>query len=127
MIAVERLKRRPDFLRVARGRRQWVTPGLILQVAQRQSEDEENVDRQSTARVGFTASGKIGGAVVRNRARRRLRAAVAAVFPSHALPAHDYVLIARRTTLSRKFSELVRDLDVGLRRLGLYRAESDDC
>jgi ribonuclease P protein component len=77
--------------------------------------------------VGFAASRKIGGAVARNRARRRLRAAVAAVFPSHAVPAHDYVLIARRTTLSRRFAELVRDLDVGLRRLGLYRAEQGDC
>src|SRR5262249_45255473 len=71
MVAVGRLKRRPDFLRVAAGRRRWVAPGLILQALGR-SADGSTAD-DGPARVGFTASAKVGGAVVRNRARRRLR------------------------------------------------------
>lgn len=123
VVAVGRLKRRPDFLRVAGGRRKWVTPGLILQALRQRDADEP--DDSAPARVGFTASAKVGNAVVRNRARRRLRAAAAAVLPRHAQPAHDYVLIARSGTLSRRFSDLIADLESGLKRLGLYREDAD--
>ena len=119
MAAVARLKRRPDFLRVAGGRRKWVAPGLILQ-ALRQDDSKPSTEGIAPARVGFTASAKVGNAVVRNRARRRLRAAAASVLPLHAEPAHDYVLIARAGTLQRRFTDLVADLEAGLRRLGLY-------
>src|SRR5690242_937167 len=82
MSALERLKRRADFLRVADGRRKWVTPGLILQTLARASAD----DASDAVRVGFTATRKIGNAVIRNRARRRLRAAAASVMARHAAP-----------------------------------------
>lgn len=117
MVAVERLKRRPDFLRVAGGRHKWVAPGLILQALRQDSA----ADQDGPVRVGFTASAKVGNAVVRNRARRRLRAVAAAVLPLHAAPAHDYVLIARAGTLGRRFADLIGDLVAGLKRLGLYR------
>jgi len=117
MVAVGRLKRRPEFLRVAAGRQKWVTPGLILQALSQDASPD-----QSAARVGFTASTKVGNAVARNRARRRLRAAAAAVLPVHALPAHDYVLIARAGTLTRPYADLIGDLVAGLRRLKVYRA-----
>jgi ribonuclease P protein component len=110
---LERLKRREEFLRVAEGRRKAVAPGLILQAAPSEA--------SATVRVGFTASRKVGGAVVRNRARRRLRAAAAAVLPLHAEPGHDYVVIARAGTVSRAYGKLLDDLAGGLRRLGLYR------
>jgi ribonuclease P protein component len=116
MAAVARLMRRPDFLRVAGGRRKWVAPGLILQALR-----QDGVGEEAPARVGFVASGKVGGAVVRNRARRRLRAAAAAVLPRHAASTHDYVLIARAGTVERRFADLVEDLVEGLKRLGLYR------
>jgi ribonuclease P protein component len=124
MVAVGRLKRRPDFLRVAGGRRKWVAPGLILQALSQHDVDRELHD-DAAPRVGFTASAKVGNAVIRNRARRRLRAAAAAVLPRHAHPAHDYVLIARSGTLSRRFSDLIADLETGLKRLGLYREDSE--
>lgn len=73
------------------------------------------------ARVGFTASRKIGTAVARNRARRRLRAAVRRVMPAHASPEYDFVVIARAGTLTRPFSSLVSDLEEALRRVGAYR------
>ena len=124
MAAVARLKRRPDFLRVAGGRQKWVAPGLILQ-ALRQDDAASSTGGTAPARVGFTASAKVGNAVVRNRARRRLRAAAASVLPLHARPAHDYVLIARAGTLQRRFVDLVADLEAGLKRLGLYREDAD--
>jgi ribonuclease P protein component len=65
---------------------------------------------ERAARFGVTASRKVGGAVLRNRAKRRLRAAAAAILPLSGRAGHDYVLIARIATLSRPFAELIRDL-----------------
>ncbi len=118
---LERLKRRPDFLRVAEARRKWVAPGLILQAARSTPSGVDSASAGPRVRVGFTASRKVGGAVLRNRARRRLRAAAAAVLPLHAEPGHDYVIIARSGTVSRPYDTLLEDLAAGLRRLGLYR------
>lgn len=72
-------------------------------------------------RVGFTASKRVGNAVQRNRARRRLRAAVADVMPVGAAPGFDFVVIARPETLSREFRALERDLEVALQRLRAWR------
>ncbi len=66
------------------------------------------------ARFGFTASRSIGGAVQRNRARRRLKEAVRLAGPARAVKGYDYVLIAREGTLQRRFTELVRDLERAL-------------
>lgn len=131
----ERLKRRRDFLSVARTGRKWVAPGLILQIrphmevsgATRRRGNGTNggvagppESDGGTLRVGFTVSRKVGGAVVRNRARRRLRAAVQAVMPGHAAPGHDYVVIGRRATVARRFTALRDDLEMALRRLGAW-------
>ena len=118
MSAVGRLKRRAEFLRVAGAGRKSVTPGLILQVA-------PQLDAASpeghALRVGFTASRKVGIAVERNRARRRLRAAVQQVMALHAAPGRDYVLIARAGTARRPFAALLGDLKAALRQAGAYR------
>ncbi len=112
-----RLTRRADFLRVAGRGRKWVTPGLIVQAAH----SEAARGAEGTIRVGYTASRKVGSAVARNRARRRLRAAAAEVMPSRARPGHDYVLIARRTTLTRPYRALRGDLATALERLDAKR------
>src|SRR5262245_27828351 len=119
MATVGRLTRRPDFLRVADGRRKWVAPELILQALARQPSPAAD-DAVPEARVGFTASVKVGNAVARNRARRRLKAAAAAMLPLHGRPATDYVLIARIETLTRPFPALLQDLEAALRRLRCY-------
>ena len=68
----------------------------------------------SGCRVGFTASRKVGNAVARNRAKRRLRAAAQAILPTEARPRTDYVLVARPATLVRPFEALLRDLAAAL-------------
>ena len=98
-----RLRRRRDFLRVAATRRKKVTPAFILQTAPRQQADE-------AIGVGFTATRKLGSAVVRNRAKRRLREAARQVLPMTARPGTDYVLIARAASLTRSFDRLKADL-----------------
>jgi ribonuclease P protein component len=108
--SVGRLKRRADFLRVAAVRRKWAAPGLILQVAAQPEPVSEAI------RVGFTASRKVGNAVKRNRARRRLKALVREMIASGADPGLDLVLIARPATVDRAFDELRRDLQQSLQR-----------
>jgi len=125
--ALGRLKDRSEFLRVAAGRRKWVSPGLILQVLRRQAESGPGIDEGAgERRVGFTASRKVGGAVVRNRAKRRLRAAVREVMAGHAAAAYDYVVIARAGTPGRPYLDLVADLETALRKLGVYSATGPD-
>lgn len=122
---IGRLKKRADFLRVAAVRRKWAAPGVLLQVAltpDTQVPDAETSSLSSGIRIGFTASRKVGGAVVRNRARRRLRAAVDEVMPHHAKPGHDYVLIARRDTATRDYALLLDDLRLALKRTGAFRS-----
>ena len=113
MTGVARLKRRPEFLAVAASRRRYVAPGFILQAARR----PEDSNLPPAPRIGFTASRKVGIAVARNRARRRLKAAVDAVLPQSGRPGFDYVLVARTQTLTRPFGELVQDLEKGLARI----------
>ena len=108
------LTQRPQFLKVAAQGRKFVTTGLILQACRRAAPSDP-------VRVGYTASRRVGGAVERNRARRRLRAAAAAVMPQHARQGHDYVVIARTETLRRPYSALVHDLETALRRLDMWR------
>jgi ribonuclease P protein component len=107
--ALGRLRTRSEFLRVAGARRKYVRPGLILQVLRRPATGRHGGDGEPTPRVGLTASRKVGTAVDRNRARRRLRAVVREVMADHAMPGHDYVIIARRGTLTRAYPALVRD------------------
>ena len=75
-------------------------------------------------RVGFTASRKVGNAVLRNRAKRRLRAAAAAVLARDGRMGTDYVLIARAGTGERPYAELVRDLETALRQIDRRVAEA---
>ncbi len=109
---VGRIVRRSDYLRVADARRKAVMPGLILQAAP---------GGAALARFGITCSRKVGNAVARNRAKRRLRVLAASVLGRHADPGHDYVLIGRVTTVDRAFTALDADLSQALRRLGLWR------
>ena len=71
----------------------------------------------AAVRVGFTASRKVGNAVTRNRAKRRLRSAAALILPGKGKPGTDYVLIARASTVDRPYDALIADLEAALRRV----------
>jgi ribonuclease P protein component len=115
--AVGRLKRRAEFLRVAASRRKWAAPGLILQAAPAEPQVDNSASAH-TIRVGFTCSKKVGNAVARNRAKRRLRAAAREVIGVEGKPSHDYVLIGRTETLRRPYALLLQDLRTALKRVG---------
>ena len=105
--AMETLCKRPDFLRCASARRQ-TAPGFMVQARARD-------DGKPLIRVGFTASKKIGNAVARNRAKRRLRALVRAVLPALGRAGWDYVIVAKPTaTIARDFAALTADLTSAL-------------
>jgi ribonuclease P protein component len=108
--AIGRLKTRAEFLHVREGAR-FAAPSLVLQARAR---GDAAPDDAGVARFGFTATKTLGGAVVRNRARRRLKEAVRLVAPTRAKEGYDYVLIARSGTVQRRFTELTKDLERAL-------------
>jgi ribonuclease P protein component len=123
--AVTRLKQRREFLAVAATRRRWVTPAFVLQ----------NGPRGGDAKIGlgFTASRRVGNAVARNRARRRLVEAARKVLLGAAEPGYNYVLVARPVVLTCPFDRLLSDLTTAFagvtrqaRRAGLSDQGSGD-
>lgn len=111
---ITRLKVRPDFLAAAKARS--CAKGAVVMQARARHDDAEAV------RVGFTATKKVGGAVVRNRAKRRMRAAARQLVPLFGRPGHDYVLIARNGAPTRPWGRLLDDVKSALLSL---RAESE--
>jgi ribonuclease P protein component len=107
---VERLKKRADFLSAARGIRR-VEGAITLETCLTPAPDV----RPGALRIGFTASKKIGNAVARNRAKRRLRAAASQLLPLLGRGGHDYVLVARGTTVARPFPALLSDITTALK------------
>ena len=105
------MKTRADFLNAQRSGVRSGRPGLGLEICL----TPETKARDNSARVGFTATKKIGNAVTRNRAKRRLRAAAAQLLPLYGCARHDYVLIARNVTTTRPFETLLGDLTEALR------------
>ena len=94
------LKKRSEFLYVRDGF-YAAKGGVVVQM-------RENPTRSGIG-MGFTATKKIGNAVTRNRAKRRLRQAARAVLPEYGLSGHDYVLIARNSTTARNWTDLLDD------------------
>ncbi|OYU68949.1 MAG: ribonuclease P protein component [Alphaproteobacteria bacterium PA2] len=111
---ITRLKVRPDFLAAAKAKS--CAKGAVVLQARARRDDAEAV------RVGFTATKKVGGAVVRNRAKRRMRAAARQMVPLFGRPGHDYVLIARNGAPTRPWGRLLDDVKSALLSL---RAESE--
>jgi len=115
---LERLRTRPQFLRVAAENLKFAAPGVVLQAAPRPRENRYN---ETGPRYGLTVSKKVGNSVIRNRARRRLRAAAEEILPRCAKTTFDYVLIGRKETPTRKFDELKKDIEKSLHKLDLFQ------
>lgn len=103
---IERMQKRAEFLAAAKGAA--CARGAVVVQALDRSAQREHV------RCGFTATRKVGGAVVRNRAKRRLREAARLVLPLHGKPGHDYVFIARGGTAGRPWARLLDDVKSAL-------------
>jgi ribonuclease P protein component len=96
------LRKRSDFLRAARSK-SFVTPGFILQIYSHKSDH--------LVRFGCTCSKKVGNAVARNRAKRRLREIARLVITESGEAGTDYVLIGRaRETVKLPFDKMLKDL-----------------
>jgi ribonuclease P protein component len=105
-----RLKKRRDFLRAAQRGKRAARPGLVLQAV---------AGQEGAVRVGFTVTKKVGNAVVRNRARRRLKEVARLTLPGLGAQGWDLVLIGRDGTGRRPFTKLVDDLRGALRQAGV--------
>lgn len=110
--AIERLKKRADFLACAQAP-SCARGAVVVQARPR--------DDQPLVRAGFTATRRVGGAVVRNRAKRRMREAARLLLPELAHPGFDYVFIARGGVTTRPWPRLLDDVKSALIRLAAER------
>ena len=123
------IKRSAEFHRV-RGGARWATPSFVIETKPRPPDVPQSgallPERAAGAEphFGFTITRKLGSAVVRNRIRRRFKAIVRGLDPSLALPAHDYVVVARTGVAEQPFAELKGAIETALRKLQRPRANA---
>ena len=108
------MRRRADFLAANKGRR-LATPGFVLLV-------HDRGDGDPAMRLGITVTKKIGGAVIRNRMKRRFRALAREILPLSGIAGADHVLIGRAGGIERPYAALGEELGQALRRLGRPRS-----
>ena len=107
-----RILKRPEYLRVKQRGTSVAEPGLVIQAA-----PVANSSSYLQPRVGFTVSKRVGNAVKRNRARRRLKSIASDVLPNEGFQAWDYVFIGRLVTLDRPYDLLLEDVRSALRKI----------
>jgi ribonuclease P protein component len=110
--AVNSLKASADFQRISRLGKKWAFPAFIMLALQQEKENPP-------FRLGLTVSRKVGNAVARNRAKRRLREMVRLSIAPEKLAGFDIVLIAKASAAERDFSLMKRDFLQGLEKLGI--------
>ena len=103
-VCLEVLTKRSDFLAASHAKRQG-TPGIHLQARERSPDEADCI------RVGYTCSKKVGNAVARNKAKRRLREVARLILPTHGKIGWDYVLVGRKNvTAELPFEQMKSDL-----------------
>ena len=100
---INKIKSRKDFIKIQKNGSKVISAGLVLQYL-------NNSNQANPSRFGFTASKKVGGAVQRNKAKRRMRSLVFDVIKKFEKKGWDYVLIARKETVHKKYQNLKNDL-----------------
>ncbi len=111
-VCLKVMRKRSDFLKAAKARR-LATPGFVIQARIRSADEARDC-----IRIGYTCSKKVGNAVARNRAKRRLREVANKVLPVHGLVGWDYVLIGRAgSTANHPFLDMCDDLQNALTKL----------
>lgn len=118
------LRLRADFLKLQKNGQKWITPSFVIQISDRSDSDSFP---STPPEIGFTATKKLGGAVIRNRCRRRLRAMCDEVTGDFALNGVQCAIIARSDAETREFDQMVRDLRWAFRRLNIaeHKKEKD--
>jgi ribonuclease P protein component len=109
---LQSLKASSDFQRISRLGKKCSFPAFIMQVLRHEGEAKP-------FRLGLTVSRKVGNAVVRNRAKRRLREMVRTSVALEKLAGFDIVLIGRASARERDFSLMKQDFLSGLEKLGV--------
>ena len=107
-----RILKRSEYLRVKQRGTSVAKSGLVIQAA-----PVANSSSYLHPRVGFTVSKRVGNAVKRNRARRRLKSIASDVLPKEGFQAWDYVFIGRLVTLDRPYDLLLEDARAALRKI----------
>lgn len=110
------LRKRSEFVAMRSGKRQH-SASFVLQSLMHTQAEIPSAPKISSIRVGYTVTKKVGNAVVRNRVKRRLRAAAQIAMPIDGLIGHDYVLIGKHAALHSKFETLVSELHSSLNRV----------
>ena len=120
-VQIVRLKIRPQFLKIAAKGKKTVRPTLVLQALRLSPADQAKAKRLARAThgecalyLGFTASKKVGNAVARNRAKRRLTAVSRDMLPTLGQPGWAYVAIARAAGVTAPFSQIEADFKSAL-------------
>ena len=112
VIAIRTLVKRADFLRLRKseslGGKKYSTTGFLLQMAPKDTSKDGDTNKND-ARFGLTVTKKLGNAVVRNRIKRRLRAAIRSTLPLYGRAGYDYVLIGRQAAVDMPFVLLLDD------------------
>ncbi len=106
MPTISVLKKRAEFVAIAKTGNSLATKGVVLQTLQRKCDSKHS----DNYRIGFTVTRKVGNAVIRNRVKRRLREVAKEVMRTLAKDDYDYVIIGRKSTIERPFEALVKDL-----------------
>lgn len=125
-----RIKKRRDFVATASRGHKVVASTLVLQACPLALLNEPDV--APSMRVGFTVTKKVGNAVVRNRIRRRLKAAADEILAQNGKAGWDYVLIGRGRALDESFDIILRDLRYAIRKAakledGRHSKEGGQC
>ena len=114
LLKVSVLRRRRDFLHVQKKGIRQVMPHFILQAVMSGS---SSVRSEISIRMGVTASKKVGNAVARNRAKRRMRALFSKLKSLNTYSSTDYVLVARESLGKADWTELSADFFKAAKRI----------